>query len=52
MQKWHIARAVPAALAILAGLLLVLELLGLVPPGVVAACREALVAVVRPSALY
>lgn len=49
MTKWHIARAVvPAALAIAAGALLLLEALGLVPSAVAGACRDALLAVLRP----
>lgn len=48
MEKWHIVRAaLPAALALAAGILLALEALGLVPSAVVAACREALVAALK-----
>lgn len=53
MDKWHIARvALPAGLAIAAGLLLVLEALGLVPSAVALACRDALVAVLKPYGSY
>ena len=49
MIRWHTVRAVvPAALAIAAGLLLLLEAIGLVPPAVVGACRDALLAVLKP----
>ena len=48
MDKWHIVRAaLPVALALVAGTLLVLEALGLAPSAVVAACRDALVAALR-----
>ena len=48
MMKWHIVRvALPAGLAIAAGLLLVLEALGLVPTGLAVACRDALLAALK-----
>lgn len=47
-KTWHTALVARVALLLAAGLLLGLELAALTPPGAVVACREALVAALRP----